>query len=64
MNTTDICELRDEKAIINCLKQRFQINSIYVSNFINFVRENHVTMHLFLYFLRLTDIRGKSSHCY
>lgn len=28
-HTTDICELKDEKAIISCLKGRFERNSIY-----------------------------------
>lgn len=27
--TTDICELTDEKAIISCLKKRFERNDIY-----------------------------------
>lgn len=28
---TDICELADEISILNILKQRFQMNEIYVS---------------------------------
>lgn len=31
VDTTDICEIDDEKAIISCLKQRFQNEKIYVS---------------------------------
>lgn len=52
MNNTDICELSEEKEIIDCLKQRFQNDDIYVSIYNEIDKQSNKflsDMHSFLF---------------